>query len=77
MRLISPSWQKERAGCGKRLAPGQWFEICGETDMGQTAPALCTECGGPFRLEADTVNNDRYPRDKGRSRLSAWAQPLE
>lgn len=37
-------------GCKKRLAPGQHWAFCGETDMGQTAPALCTECGGEYRL---------------------------
>lgn len=37
--------------CGKKLAKGQWWRFCGETDMGQTAPALCTECGGDFALE--------------------------
>ena len=36
--------------CRKKLAPGQWWSFCGETDMGQTAPALCTECGGEDRL---------------------------
>ncbi len=38
------------AGCGKRLKNAQWFFWCGETDMGQTPPALCTECGGSFIL---------------------------
>ena len=38
-------------GCGKRFAPGQWWGYCGETDMGQSAPALCTECGGEYRLD--------------------------
>lgn len=38
-------------GCKKRLASGQWFSFCGETDMGQTAPALCTECGGSLKLD--------------------------
>lgn len=42
---------RENRGCRKRLAPGQWWAFCGETDMGQTAPALCTECGGEFKLE--------------------------
>lgn len=46
-RLASPNAGK---GCKKKLAPGQWFTRCGETDMGQTAPALCTECGGEYRL---------------------------
>lgn len=31
-------------GCGKRLAAGQWWSFCGETDMGQTTPALCEKC---------------------------------
>ena len=35
-------------GCGEKLADGQWWSYCGETDMGQTEPALCTECGGNF-----------------------------
>lgn len=37
--------------CGKKLKKGQWWSFCGETDMGQTLPALCTECGGEFILE--------------------------
>jgi hypothetical protein len=35
-------------GCRARLAPGQHWSFCGETDMGQTLPALCTNCGGSF-----------------------------
>lgn len=35
-------------GCRAPLAPGQHWAFCGETDMGQTEPALCTECGGEF-----------------------------
>lgn len=31
-------------GCGKRLAAGQWWSFCGETDMGQTTPARCEKC---------------------------------
>lgn len=42
---------RENRGCRKRLAPGQWWGFCGETDMGQTAPALCTECEGEFKLD--------------------------
>jgi len=38
-------------GCRKRLAPGQWWAFCGETDMGQSAPALCTNCGGEYKLD--------------------------
>lgn len=36
-------------GCGAKLAAGQYFVRCGETDMGQTDPALCEQCGGTFR----------------------------
>ena len=32
------------ATCGRKLAPGQWWSYCGETDMGQTAPVQCVEC---------------------------------
>lgn len=42
------------SGCGKPLKRGQWWQFCGETDMGQTAPALCTECGGEFILASDS-----------------------
>lgn len=38
------------AGCKRRLADGQWWHFCGETDMGQTLPVLCTECGGQMKL---------------------------
>ena len=37
-------------GCGRKLAQPSWWNFCGETDMGQTAPALCEECGGPYVL---------------------------
>lgn len=40
-----------KTGCGCVLKQGQWFRFCGETDMGQTAPVLCTNCGGEFILE--------------------------
>lgn len=40
----------QSVGCRKRLATGQWWTFCGETDMGQTLPALCTECGGEYKL---------------------------
>ena len=39
-------------GCNATLTPGQWWRFCGETDMGQTLPALCTECGGSY-IRAD------------------------
>jgi hypothetical protein len=31
-----------------------WWNFCGETDMGQTAPVLCTECGGTFARKTPT-----------------------
>jgi hypothetical protein len=37
-------------GCKRKLAPGQYWSFCGETDMGQSLPALCTECGGEYKL---------------------------
>lgn len=45
-------------GCGRQLAPGRWWGWCGETDMGQTAPALCVECGGDYEL-AETDKEDQ------------------
>jgi hypothetical protein len=41
-------------GCRARLAPGQHWGYCGETDMGQTLPALCTQCGGEFRRKDES-----------------------
>lgn len=47
-------------GCKARLAEGQWWQTCGETDMGQTAPALCTHCGGEYiRMEDMTIGDPR------------------
>ena len=40
-------------GCNRKLADWQWFRFCGETDMGQTAAALCTECGGEYKLASN------------------------
>jgi hypothetical protein len=37
-------------GCGEPLAKGQYWQFCGETDMGQTAPVLCEACGGNLKL---------------------------
>jgi len=44
------------AGCDRALDNGQWFRFCGETDMGQTLPALCTLCGGDFKLLLENPN---------------------
>ena len=35
-----------KTGCGAMLKRGQHWSFCGETDMGQSEPALCTQCGG-------------------------------
>ena len=39
----------KKTGCGYSLIGGQYFTYCGETDMGQSKPALCTNCGGSFK----------------------------
>ena len=49
-------------GCKRKLAPGQWWNFCGETDMGQTLPALCTECGGSYILDG-TPNHQKLVED--------------
>ena len=47
--------------CGAELAMGQHWAFCGETDMGQTMPALCTECGGPYkRAEVPIVPHPKF-----------------
>lgn len=48
--LLTIVAKQPKKGCEKHLAEDQWFRFCGETDMGQTAPALCTECGGEYKL---------------------------
>ena len=55
----------QRKGCGRKLAPEQWWNYCGETDMGQTGPALCTKCGGPFRLEEQGKWNQEAKKQEG------------
>lgn len=50
-RAMLPSAPKPaREPCRRKLAPGQYWAFCGETDMGQGEPALCKECGGEFTL---------------------------
>lgn len=44
-------------GCGASLAACQWWKFCGETDMGQTLPALCTSCGGQYIREDGLMAN--------------------
>lgn len=62
-------------GCGRALAKGQWWNFCGETDMGQSMPALCTECGGDEKLEIPhryrgRENQLRYEWEKAGTTLS-------
>ena len=38
------------SGCGKTFEDKNWWNFCGETDMGQSMPALCTNCGGKYPL---------------------------
>lgn len=45
--------------CGRPLAAGQWWTFCGETDMGQSAPALCTTCGGKYGFVLRGVPDER------------------
>ena len=47
--------------CYEKLADGQWWGYCGESDMGQTEPVLCTECGGVFILNS-TPNQEKLVR---------------
>lgn len=41
--------EAEKTGCEAPLEAGQWWGFCGQTDMGQSLPALCTECGGDMK----------------------------
>lgn len=50
------------SGCRTKLAPDQWWSFCGETDMGQTAPALCTACGGEYIRADDGSKTMMDPR---------------
>jgi hypothetical protein len=38
-------------GCGRTVAPGQYWVLCGERQMGEGIGPLCTECGGELRLK--------------------------
>lgn len=55
IKLSTTTREKQRVGrgCGAPLIPGQWWGYCGETDMGQTLPALCTDCGGFYTKRVD------------------------
>ncbi len=41
--------------CNKPLAKGQYWHFCGETDMGQSSPILCTHCGGVYVRTEDQI----------------------
>jgi hypothetical protein len=47
---ITIEYDSINMGCKRKLANGQWWKFCGETDMGQSLPALCVECGGEHML---------------------------
>lgn len=47
------------SGCNAKLAQPSWWNFCGETDMGQTAPVLCTECGGEYLRMEDFVEGGK------------------
>lgn len=69
------------SGCDCKLAPGQYFNFCGETDMGQTMPALCTHCGGSYKrankisLKKKKLTNVVYlaERQKKQQKTKQWA----
>ena len=67
-------------GCMRKLAPGQWWSYCGETDMGQTAPFLCTECGGSGKLEESATAQERKLREWDeaceRVRRGGYVEPI-
>ena len=59
--------------CGKKLAPGQWWVSCGETDMGQTAPVQCVECAKyGFLLVGATVAEVEAQDRKRREAMDRW-----
>ena len=57
--------------CGKKLEDGQYWRYCGESDMGQTSPVHCENCGGSLKLcikeKVMTVDVNQMMRD---SRMS-------
>lgn len=55
---VSEPVSLSQQGCGKDLAAGQYWNFCGETDMGQTLPALCIECGGKYELLEKRDNHE-------------------
>ena len=50
--------------CGKKLADGQYWSFCGETDMGQTAPVRCINCGGSFKLAEPDDKPHNHSKDE-------------
>ena len=46
--------------CSRKLAAGQYWHFWGETDMGQGSPALCTRCGGSFKLDEEKTTPCRW-----------------
>lgn len=65
-------------GCRQPLAEGQWWNFCGETDMGQTAPALCTECGGVYEREEEAMTiSDARAEAIGKALTDALSDKLK
>lgn len=66
--------------CNKTLAEGQWWAFCGETDMGQTSPVLCTECGGEFELMSDAdIQKRKAKNSRDKLEKEKWIKenPIE
>jgi len=60
-------------GCKRTLSANSWFNWCGETDMGQTLPALCVECGGNFELmKEEEVLQREIVRDENTAYEENW-----
>ena len=53
LRRQQKALEKERdeveRGCGRKLAPDQWFAYCAGREM-ESLPSFCTECGGNLKL---------------------------
>ena len=45
--------------------------------MGQTMPALCTECGGTYKLEPDNVRNDKMEKPMSEDQAPTPEVPSE
>ncbi len=64
-------------GCSRELATGQWWTYCGETDMGQTLPVLCTQCGGEYKLAPTSWTVDDHERERQWKAKQPTRQPTD